>query len=935
MSFISRGDFMLPFEFSLYWLKHFYMWSYQTGAMNIDGIIRLPSRFFNLIVFAASGNIITSYFYLLFSMAVIFMSFYMFAGHFLDIKNKNVRILGALFFACNPIFLGYLAKVGLIVGAAMLPLCLVVLRQAFLKQQFRYFILYILLLNVSFIHPFTLTINLAVSGLYALNQLRTHYKFIFSNKAKTLGVLALGFVLNAYFILPILSLGTVNKSALSDELNTAPVDHTTLVDFANTRDPLTAFSLSRNVFLDFRYFNEAYQQIYLAAVFVFYLVLLGLYIYNEQRLSKLDRKRIVLLFSVFLGLLLLSMSTFFDINILIKFLVGLPGGWMFRSPLKWQLYIPLVLSIMLCLLLQRTTVKRVRKLASTTIVATVVFMGAFLGADIFRNLLVPSEFNHLKALQSQNLKHKNLLFVSDTECFSFLQNHLDIVSEMNQIFVSNDLQVKRISGTNINSVNIASYDYIFGCSDGLASPLRGEQQFRHVSSFANNRLALYQNHEPQPYIYASKDVFALNKVENLGDKRAFLSKRGQQLDFVNDALGHPVADLQDPFEALSLGNIQDDKIINQIPLANAGQQTLSLQNQNQAPLYAQVEQGEISLSHQPQPGFKLFNESLDLNTSGTLQFTYLSKQRRQNLIGNGSFEKGLWQNQVGDCYAYDDKPAIAMRLNTKDAAEGAKSLELSAQNHIACTGLPKIKLKGAKRYLLHFKYKNIGKRSFAGYQVRFDDPYKTYVTDHLPQEGNGWQELTKEVTVPVDAKTLKLTLYAYPDYSGEGGHALFDDFTIMQIPELQGSVYLTSQPETRLQKPQNISYIDKNPTQKQVHIKRAAGPFYLAMRDTYHSFWEARAGSSKLSDKNHIKLNGFMNGWFVNPEQLCRSAGANCTRHNDGSYDMTLELEFAPQRWFYAGLMLSSIGFVGIIGYFGYLAVQKAQKGGNRYWRWH
>lgn len=926
---------MLPFEFSLYWLKHFYMWSYQTGAMNVDGIIRLPSRFFNLIVFAASGNVVTSYFYLLFSMAIIFMSFYLFAGHFLDIKSKRIRILGALFFACNPIFLGYLAKVGLIVGAAMLPLCLVVLRQAFLKQQFRYFILFILLLNVSFIHPFTLTINLAVSGLYALTQLRSHYRMFLSHKAKTIGVLVIGFILNAYFILPIVSLGTVNKSALSDELNTAPVDHTTLVDFANTRDPLTAFSLSRNVFLDFRYFNDAYQQIYLAAVFVFYLVLLGLYIYNEHRLSKVDRKRIVLLFSIFLALLLLSMSTFFDINVLIKFLVGLPGGWMFRSPLKWQLYIPFVLSIMLCLLLQRTTVKKVRRLASATIVATVVFMSAFLGADIFRHLIVPSDFNHLKTLQSQDLKHKNLLFVSDTECFSFLQNHLDIVTEMNQIFVSNNLQVKRISGSNINTVNIASYDYIFGCSKGLVNPLQDEPQFSQVSSFAGDQLVLYKNRQPQPYIYASDDIFALEKAENLKDKRAFLAKRNQQLDFVSDAQDNPVSDLQDPFEALSLDNIHDDKILTKVQPANPGKQTLVLQNQDQAPMFVRVEEQRVSLNNQQQPGFELFDKSLQLDAPGALEFVYISKQQRQNLIGNNSFEKGLWQKQVGDCYAYDDRPAIAMRLNTKEASEGTKSLELSAQNHIACTGLPKIKLKDAKRYLLNFNYKSIGARSFAGYQVRFDDPQKTYVTDHLTQEGDGWQELTKEITVPDGAKTMKLTLYAYPDYSGEGGRALFDDFTIIEIPELQGSVYLTSQPQEPLQKPENISFIDDNPTKKHVQVKQAAKPFYLAMRDTYHPYWEARLGNAKLADTNHTKLNGFMNGWYINPEQLCKQPGADCTRNSDGSYNMAFTLEFAPQRWFYAGLFISSIGFIGVIGYFGFLAIRQVKAGGSRYWRWH
>ena len=51
------------------------------------------------------------------------------------------------------------------------------------------------------------------------------------------------------------------------------------------------------------------------------------------------------------------------------------------------------------------------------------------------------------------------------------------------------------------------------------------------------------------------------------------------------------------------------------------------------------------------------------------------------------FEKGLWNEQVGNCFNYDDNPQIEMALNTEVVREGDSSLLLSAQRHNACTDI--------------------------------------------------------------------------------------------------------------------------------------------------------------------------------------------------------------------------------------------------------
>jgi hypothetical protein len=53
----------------------------------------------------------------------------------------------------------------------------------------------------------------------------------------------------------------------------------------------------------------------------------------------------------------------------------------------------------------------------------------------------------------------------------------------------------------------------------------------------------------------------------------------------------------------------------------------------------------------------------------------------------------------------------------------------------------------------------------------------------------------------------------------------------------------------------------------------------------------------------------------VDPAEVCRSG---CVQQADGSYDMTLVMRFAPQRWFYVGAGVSLLTFCGVVGYFVY-----------------
>src|SRR6266436_7379986 len=105
MHFLSNGDFSFPFTWPLFYVKQFFMWSYQTGAANADGIVRMPGRLIDLLVFMLFGNLAFEYFYIFSSLAIVFLSFFYFSGKFLGVKNLYMRLIGALFFTLNPVFL--------------------------------------------------------------------------------------------------------------------------------------------------------------------------------------------------------------------------------------------------------------------------------------------------------------------------------------------------------------------------------------------------------------------------------------------------------------------------------------------------------------------------------------------------------------------------------------------------------------------------------------------------------------------------------------------------------------------------------------------------------------------------------------------------------------------------------------------------------------
>ena len=99
---------------------------------------------------------------------------------------------------------------------------------------------------------------------------------------------------------------------------------------------------------------------------------------------------------LFLALLLITTGALYEpvSNIYTYLYENIPGGWAFRSPLKFQLFIPVILITLYALFLNsiQSLVGHVSKIAAITLTFGIILSSAHLGGQIYDKLLTPKQF---------------------------------------------------------------------------------------------------------------------------------------------------------------------------------------------------------------------------------------------------------------------------------------------------------------------------------------------------------------------------------------------------------------------------------------------------------------------------------------------------------------------------------------------------------------
>lgn len=357
----------------------------------------------------------------------------------------------------------------------------------------------------------------------------------------------------------------------------------------------------------------------------------------------------------------------------------------------------------------------------------------------------------------------------------------------------------------------------------------------------------------------------------------------------------------------------------------------------------------------PAPDFQALD--IELTSENNFELSY-DDHNDYNLISNSSFEYGPWQRKVSDCNNYDQHSSIAMSLNESYRTEGRQSLQLEAARHIACTST-KITLGSWGSHLLSFDVQGKDTKQ-AGYHLKFNDSDGTIITEKIPLTYNTqWQKIARKINVPPGANGATLHIYAYESNQRTNNVVHYDNFQFRKIPDIENTYYLLTEPEAKMQSPGKIDFAAVNPTKKRVSVESAQKPFVLSFAETFHPGWKLylrpiaekinckplktfKAGTEvggetveceskqraiegeELSylrqkpvfDDQHIELNGYANGWIVDPEFVRANYGPEYYSENpDGSIDMNLAIYFKPQSYFYIGLVVSGLTLVGCLSY--------------------
>jgi len=307
-----------------------------------------------------------------------------------------------------------------------------------------------------------------------------------------------------------------------------------------------------------------------------------------------------------------------------------------------------------------------------------------------------------------------------------------------------------------------------------------------------------------------------------------------------------------------------------------------------------------------------------------------------NLIVNGSFERGLWQDTVGDCNNYDSHPNLKMSLDTKSQTDGKNSLLLQSIRHTACTSAKQVKVSENGTYRLSFDYRSSTKNG-AGYYISFNDPQQTTINDRLDSKGDTWNSFNKQIVAPFGATQMQITVYSYPDDYKKASSTVYDNFKLTEVPDLSGAFFTVSTPSIQTAEPKSISLAANSPTNKVFTIEGTEKPFVLSLNESYASGWKIVQSDKKAlsgigenfnpnSITNHFKLNDTLNGWIVYPRQLCHGIPSVCTKNADGTYNIRLAAHYTPQQQYEKGLLFSGAVLMATIVYLASAFIKKPSR---------
>jgi len=319
---IINRDFNFP-VFRENFIRYYYpLWNDITSQPNFEQITRLPLRLFLFpLDVSLSLKLLIYLAYLL-----TLLSMYLYLLEITDRKNC-LAICGSLIFTFSPPLLQFMGGISLVYSIGILPLLLWCSHKFEEREPFKWVFLASICLLLSIGHPFILATNIFLFVLYSLLLSRKNWK-----KVLLTGILFLLFF--AWYILP------YSQAYLTPQmLGREPIKKGTF-QFISDNSVFKIITLTRDKFL---YIKTAPENELLRTIWYLFLALqlfiLPLPILFIKRVKKEKIKILVLFYFMFLFTTLMSLGSKSPLGETYWIFVSSTTiGWIFRSPLKFQLY---------------------------------------------------------------------------------------------------------------------------------------------------------------------------------------------------------------------------------------------------------------------------------------------------------------------------------------------------------------------------------------------------------------------------------------------------------------------------------------------------------------------------------------------------------------------------------------------------------------------
>ena len=86
--------------------------------------------------------------------------------------------------------------------------------------------------------------------------------------------------------------------------------------------------------------------------------------------------------------------------------------------------------------------------------------------------------------------------------------------------------------------------------------------------------------------------------------------------------------------------------------------------------------------------------------------------------------------------------------------------------------------------------------------------------------------------------------------------------------------------------------------------------------------WETWQSKPVVNEDNHSMVNGFANKWSIDIKKICSNNNA-CIMNKDGSYNISIILEYDTQKYYFIGLLVSGISLAISLLYVIYYSLRK------------